>query len=520
MRSRERPRRDITSGMSAEYVDDVPYVRHFVGELSPVRLRLVAALNGVTPPSGDDFDYLEIGCAHGDTLAAMAAAHPRARFVGVDLSAAHVASAKKLAREGGLENVGVLERAFSALADEDVGEFDYVVAHGVLSWISPEKRQALLALASAKLKPGGLLFVSYNAMPGWGAVEPLRQLLLFGGVGDTSLARAERGLAFARAMEAAGAAYFTGNPAASKMLETMTAAGLPYVAHEYLHEHWIPMYFARVASEMAACDLHFAGVLPIYLNFRVAALSEEQERLLAPVSDRVTFESLKDFAVAEFFRRDVYVKGAARRSPGVATAYLDGTPWLGAGSAPKEERVVRLPQRTLPMDGPAFDALLDALEAGSVSLPELAASRDIPPDDLRGAILRLLVADRAIPLRSPARPASQAEMFSIPCAYNQTMLRRMASDAPIVLASEIAGTAIPISALDGLALRVLTEVTPAARERWIEELVARSVLRMRAGDRVVVEPQEQRKAILDAVEQLRAHRLRKFLELGVVSPAS
>ncbi len=88
----------MTVRVSAEYVDDLPYVRHFIADLSPARLRLVAALNGLVPPPDADFDYCELGCAHGDTLAALAAAYPESRFLGVDLSAAHVASAKRLAR--------------------------------------------------------------------------------------------------------------------------------------------------------------------------------------------------------------------------------------------------------------------------------------------------------------------------------------------------------------------------------------------------------------------------------------
>src|SRR5262249_31055536 len=322
---------------------------------------------------------------------ALAAAHPEARFVGVDLSGPHVASAKKLAREGGLENIGVLERDFSQLLHEDIGEFDYVVAHGVLSWVSPEKRAALIELASAKLRPGGLLFVSYNAMPGWASVEPLRQLLLFAGVGDTTLERAKRALEFARAMEAAGADYFARNPAASRMLDTMTAVGLPYVVHEYLHEHWIPMYFARVASEMAARDLHFAGVLPAHLNFRDTAISEAHERLLAQVTDRVTFESLKDYALGEFFRRDVYVKGKAERSAAVTNAYLEEVAW---GTFAPAERTVKLPHRTVSLEGPLYDAILGALAKGATTFKGA-------DDELRAALVRLIATDVIAPFRAP-----------------------------------------------------------------------------------------------------------------------
>ena len=514
--------------VTAEYVDDVPYVRHFIAELAPSRARLVAALDGVPPPPGADFDYCELGCAHGDTLAALAAAHPDSRFLGVDLSAAHVASAKRLARDGALENVGVLERDFGDLVHEDIGEFDYIVAHGVLSWVSPEKRRALIDFASAKLKPGGLLHVSYNTMPGWSSVEPLRQLILFGGTGgaagETSLERARRGLEFAHAMKRAGADYFTKNPEAAAMLDTIARVGLPYVVHEYMHEHWIPMYFARVAWEMAQNGLHFVGGIPAHVNFRDAALPEAQERLLAPVTDRVTFESLKDFALNEFFRRDVFVLGKAPRSAAETARYLDGTPWGMLASAASADRVVRLPHRTVNLEGATYDALFAALAEGATTVPSLMARSDLRGvgiEAVRAALVQLIVAEHVVPMQSVTKtptPRAADGVFSLPSVYNQMMLRRLSGDTPIVMASPVAGTGFPVSALEGLALRMLTEVEPSKRDAWLTDLVGRSVLRIRIGDRVLEDRAEQRSAINAAFEQLCEQRLAKLVELGVLLP--
>jgi SAM-dependent methyltransferase len=499
------------------YVNDVPYVRQFVSELAPLRLRLAAALNGLTPPPADDFDYLELGCGHGDTLAALAASHPRARFLGVDIGAAHVASGKRLARDGALENAGFLERDFEALAQEDIGEFDYVVAHGVLSWIGAAKRRALVALAAAKLKPGGLLYVTYNAMPGWSSVEPLRQLLLspLGEAATSTLERARQGLAFAHTLEAAGAAYFAKNPSAAEMLGAMTRAGLPYVIHEYLHEHWTPMYFARVAWEMASSDLHFAGVLPVLLNFRDAAIPEACERAFDGVTDRLTFESLKDFAINEFFRRDVYVKGKPPRSADATNAYLDATPWSAAAAGP---RTVQLPHRRVSLEGPAFDAIFAATERGATRLGDIDGA---PADALRAAIKKLLVAERAMPMQEPTRLAAPdpACAYAVPSAYNQMMLRRLPGEAPLVLASVPAGTAFPTSAIEGLAIRALAEAAPGAGEAWVRDFVGKHVLRFAIGDRVVEGRDEQETVLRAALDDLRKSKLGRLVELGILTPA-
>jgi len=100
----------------AEYVTDAAYARNFVPHLSPTPLRLVAALAGVRPPPEEDFDYCELGSGKGDTLALLAAASPRARFVGIDFNPEHIAFADALAAQGGLTNVRFLERDFEALA--------------------------------------------------------------------------------------------------------------------------------------------------------------------------------------------------------------------------------------------------------------------------------------------------------------------------------------------------------------------------------------------------------------------
>lgn len=507
--------RDKNSG---GYVDDVPYVRHFLDELAPARLRLTAALNGFTPPPSEDFDYCEIGCAHGDTLVALAAAHPRARFVGLDIVASHVTSAKKLARDSGLENVGVLERDVADLVDgDDVGELDYVVAHGVLSWVSPETRRALVAFAAKKLRPGGLLYVSYNTMPGWASIEPLRQLLLFPGGEGSSLERAERGLAFATAMQAAGADYFAKNPLAQDMLATMTRAGLPYVVHEYLHEHWSPMYFARVAWEMGAADLHFAGTLPLYTTFADTVLPESSVALLSKVDDRITFESLKDFAVNETFRRDVYVKGTASRQPDAKDGYLDTTPWGTTASERAADSTVRLPHRTISLTADE-EAVFEALLGGGARLADLPLETSMA--ERRRAIVRLASVERVLPLVSAARAPSFSvdARLGVPLPYNQTMLRRLASGAPLVLASTRAGTGFAISALEALAVRAVTEVEGAGRAAWVDNLVARNVLRLRVGDRAIEAPEEQRLAIREAIATLASKKLGKMLELGILAP--
>ncbi len=520
---------DEASREAQERSSDVPYLRTFSSDLGPAQLRLVAALNGFAPPRPSGFDYCEIGAGNGDTTAALAAANPTARFVGVDINPDHVAFGTGLASRGGLDNLRFLELDFAELASAKLPEFDFIGANGVLSWVSPSMRRAMIAVASAKLAPGGLFYVSYNALPGWAAVEPLRRLMLdsVAGFEGTDLERARRAVGVARLLCEGGAGYFAGNPAAVTMLETMVKMGMPYVVYEYLKPHWHPRYFADVALEMASQDLHFIGQLPLHLNYRDLALTPAHIELFKGVSDRIAFENLKDFALNEFFRRDVYIKGRAPCSEATTRSYLETTAFGTMVSAAQVKREDRLPSATLRFNGPLFDALIPALAEGAKTLPELLSRLDLATfgaAKVREAILHLVLGGQVFPMQGSTPPASPAEaeveegIYRIPLAYNRMMLsQRLSPENPIILASPAAGTGLVIPQLEAISLRLLTEVEPAERLAWIRAFVARQPLKLRTLDRAIEAAEEKVQILEEQLAQFRVHRLPKLLELGVVA---
>jgi SAM-dependent methyltransferase len=504
-------------GGEAGYLTDVPYVRQFSKELAPPALRAAMALNGFAPPPADDFDYCELGCGTGDTTNTLAAAHPRARFVGVDFNAEHVSFARGLAARGGLGNARFVERDFAELAREALPHFDYVCAHGVLSWISPETRGALLDFAAARLKPGGVLYVTYNALPGWAAVEPLRRLMLdaSAGVAGSSLDRARHGASVARLLCDAGAEYFESNSTAKEMLETMLRMGLPYAAHEYFGAHWEPMYFADVATEMTARALGFIGQLPLYLNYRDLTIPPSAMELFRSVSDRASFESLKDYAVNEFFRGDLYVKDSAARDEAVTRSYLETTPFGTLAPAEHMKREVHLRHHVLHFDGPLFDAIIERLADRAWTLPELASDPALAehgPEAVRQAVLRLLLGEQVAPMHSAPR--------AVPWEYNRRILeQRLSTKDPVVLASPVAGTGIVVPTLQAVALRLVTGVEPADWPAWIRAFAARQPLKLKVRDREVETVDEQVRVLTEEVEKFRAARLPKLVGLGVVEGA-
>jgi SAM-dependent methyltransferase len=505
------------------YVTDVVYVRQFCPELNPAMLRAAAALAGCPPPAGDDFDYCELGSGLGDTIATLAAAYPRARFVGVDINPGHIGAARGLASRGALENVRFLERDFEDLAGDDLPRLDYVCAHGLLTWIAPEKRSSLFMQAAARLKPGGLLYIGYNALPGWAAVEPLRRLMrdVSANVEGGNAARVRQAVAAAKLLCEANAEYFIANPSAKDILAAMLEQGVPYAAHEFFNAHWHPMYFADVAAEAAQCDLRFVGQLPLHLNYGDLMIAPSLREAFRTVSDRRAWEHLKAFATNEFFRRDVYVKGAVAQAQNTASTYLDTTAFGTLVPAEEVQREIALPNRSLHFNGPLFDAVIATLASRSSTVEELAMTRALAPfgvDAIRQAVLQLLMGNNVIPMHSaPATPQSTGARHHIPSAFNRAILTQPLSGRhPIVLASPVAGTGVSTAMLDAVLLRALTEARPDDRAAWIRAFVDANPLRVWDHGRTLNAKDDLARVVEVQFEQFCATRLPKLLELGIV----
>ncbi len=313
------------------YVTEVTYPFNYYRELNPNIQALALTLAGVTPPALDSaFTYLELGCGLGLSTLVHAAANPQARFIATDIIPEHIAVASGVAKDAGLTNVEFRELAFEDMHDAGLPPFDFVAMHGVWSWINDFNRAALTSFLDKFLKPGGALYVSYNAQPGHSAIMPLRQLMM---TGFTQAAgsvpdKVEAGLAYAQSVRDLDAAFFRTNPMIGRYLDDIAPLGRNYLAHEYFNADWWAFYVADIARDFAPLGLTFAAsalvmdALP-HLNFTPDMCSA-----LAQIADPVRRETLKDFFVNRQFRRDLFVRAAARQDD--ANAAVDSLPFAAA----------------------------------------------------------------------------------------------------------------------------------------------------------------------------------------------
>lgn len=158
--------------------DNIPYTKNIYKQTQPDNLATIATLFGMQPPPVATCRVLELGCASGINLLAMAQAIPQGEFVGIDLSAHQIQEGQTYIQQLGLPNISLKQLDIMAI-DANWGQFDYIIAHGVYSWVSPTVRAKILQVCHQHLHPQGVAYVSYNVYPGWHMDAMLRKMVLY-----------------------------------------------------------------------------------------------------------------------------------------------------------------------------------------------------------------------------------------------------------------------------------------------------------------------------------------------------
>lgn len=397
------------------YLTAIPYSLTAHPELAPAWLDHVALAAGFAPPRerpDDPFAYCDLGCGRGVSTTLLAAAAPAGSFLGIDAMAGHVAEARAFARANGIANLRFRRDIFEKALGRDDGHFDYIVCHGVYSWISETQRRHLLAFLDRFLRPGGLVYLSYNALPGWTAIQPVQRLLLEVSRRNGGLPAGEqidRGIALVSGMHEAKSRSLFNNPVVDHFLETTSRMPRSYLVHEYLHEGWQPVYGCDVRRAFTERAFDHVGSCRLVESREDFLLRAAQRKLLDELDDPLLRDLVRDHMIGQTFRMDVYGRGARR---------LDAAEqWrrrLEATIAPAEppgnwSLTARTPAGSLSFDNEAARAIAAALERGSATPGAIAAAsaeQGITEADVLNTLDALLAAGRCLPADPPAAAAS------------------------------------------------------------------------------------------------------------------
>lgn len=311
----------MPSGSTEErnFDSELEYTFGYFSFLKPDNLLLTCLLQGFRPPMeitsldspSHGLTYCELGCGQGVTLNILAAGDAGGRYYGVDYNPTQIANARALAEGAGLDNVEFIEDSFANLHQRELPEFDFIVLHGIYSWISPALRQDIVDFIHRKLKPGGLCFISYNCTVARGSDLAFRQLLQAGlrREANPSPEGIAKSLAVADELATKGARYFGHNAGTKHRLDDAKQRSATYVFHEYFNPHWSPFFFHEVAADMAKADLAFIGSANMSSNNLDLAIPTTLRGAFESMTTTADQELLKGIWTNQTFRRDLYFKG-------------------------------------------------------------------------------------------------------------------------------------------------------------------------------------------------------------------
>ncbi|MDO4697620.1 MAG: class I SAM-dependent methyltransferase [Pasteurellaceae bacterium] len=175
----------IKNLISTSY-DEMPYTSSVFHHSQPNRLHALAKMKGLNPPAVETANILEIGCSFGGNIVPFAILNPKSQIVGVDLSTYQIQVGQQLIEQVGLDNVTLIAGDISQITFEQ--KFDYIICHGVYSWVPETVREAILSTVERHLSPNGVAYISYNTYPGWKEKEVIKDLMQFGCNLDDTLA--------------------------------------------------------------------------------------------------------------------------------------------------------------------------------------------------------------------------------------------------------------------------------------------------------------------------------------------
>jgi SAM-dependent methyltransferase len=367
------------SDWSHGYDVSTEYSFGFYREMAPDWLDFCAWIGGFEPPrrGGKPFRYLDLGCGQGFGLCLLAGANPSAEFVGVDFQPEHITHANGLAEAAGLSNVRFVQADFLDLASDwptDFGTFDYAALHGILSWVSPALRGAVVRCLSHATAPGALVYASYNALPGCLSTVPLQHFSrrLKETAGHQGPGAVEQSIALLDRLAAANAPVFHALPALKVRLAALKGRDSNYLAHEYLTQSWVPFWHSDVAREFREAELDYVASATLADNLVGEFLPQALRETIAQHGE--LRHDLEDFVVNQAFHRDIFCRGARPRGGSGDSVSKDRTLVHLAASVPTD-RSLKLETSfgEIGWEPAVFAEILEAVAQGPKTVGELLA---------------------------------------------------------------------------------------------------------------------------------------------------
>ncbi len=292
---------------ASEYsYDAIPYPSHPYEVTHPDHIYTMARLFKMEAKLPDEASILELGCASGGNLIPMAAQMPGAKLVGVDLSTKQIGEGQVTIDRLGLKNIQLLALDFNDL-DDSFGQFDYVLCHGVFSWVPPAAQNRILEICRERLAPDGIAYISYNAYPGWFMRGMIRQMMLHH---IKHVATPVEKVKQARALLSFIVESTEGqtSPYAQVLkqeLEMLSKHSDAYLFHDHLEDNNHPMFFYQFMELATANELQFMGESSLASMITSNLPAKAAEALTKLTTDLHHRSQYTDFVTNRMFRQSL-----------------------------------------------------------------------------------------------------------------------------------------------------------------------------------------------------------------------
>lgn len=281
---------------------------------TPATLEAYAALVGVSAPNPKTARVLELGATYGGNIISQALFNPDATFVGIELSQEQVEKGNEVIANAGLTNVSLIQSDIASIGSE-IGTFDYIIAHGVYSWVDDGVKEALLRLINEHLAEDGIAYISYNTYPGWHTMDEVRQLMMFSNRDKTQFNHKEKVLHGKTIGSIVGSQilkYDNLKERNSKFLGALRSVMQKdeyYVGHDHLEPNNDPVYFYQFNDHLGAHNLAYLCDADLTLSMVRsfdADIADTLDKLA--LNDHVAQEQYLDFMLDTTFRKSIICK--------------------------------------------------------------------------------------------------------------------------------------------------------------------------------------------------------------------
>ncbi len=292
--------------------DVMPYPSKFFLQTHPDRLATLAALFGMNPPEVKTCRVLELGCGNGSNLISHAFNLPSAKFVGVDLAENHIVDAKKSAEELNLSNLEFHQMDVMEMSVADFGKFDYIIAHGLFSWVPDFVREKTLVLYREMLNENGVGYISYNAFPGAHHRQMVQKMLRFHTKNvDEPLEKVGKSISFLAFLSENATEKEVFAPILQSELKRHFEHDAADIFHDDLSDLNVAFYFHEFAKMLEENNLQYLAEAELHA-MGTQSLSKDAQEFIQSFDNVIEREQYLDFLRGRIFRQTLFCREEVR----------------------------------------------------------------------------------------------------------------------------------------------------------------------------------------------------------------